>query len=479
MQVFKKFYALVLVGLLIGCKSASIPSLGETKYSIAEIDETAFSSSNFRVGVLLPLTGDVAKFGQGMQNAVLMAFEDMKNPNLILQFYDTQSTPQGAQEAAETALKQKVQMIIGPLTSDNVQAVSYKTKRTNIPVVAFSTDISVLQNQVYTLGLLVDEQVNRIVSYAANRRHTKLALLVPDNSTGISVAKSAVAAAKKNGAIVVRIAFYEPNTSDFSEIIRQLSDFEKRAAPIMKEKQKLTPLAEKDDEAAKRQLQRISNKETAFKPDFDAVLIPESGAKLKSISAMFGYYDVYGSDVKFLGTSVWENTRLNKENNVIGGWYPALSRNHNAYFNKKYNTLFGQYPNSLYAFAYDAVALASVLAKQKPEDINAAITTSDGFIGISGVFRMFKNGKNEHSLDIMEVTKTGDVVVSLAPKRFNYTPDFHEDRDVAYWYDEHPPLVFGKDTSVAERMIFGRQLSDEFRTDGYYDEDVINRFRSE
>ncbi len=85
----------------------------------------------------------------------------------------------------------------------------------------------------------------------------------------------------------------------------------------------------------KKALRQLNAKDTDRGVDFDAVLLPESGARLKSAVAMFGYYDVFAPEVKFLGTSVWENTRLNKESTLKGSWYPALSRNHNAYFNKK------------------------------------------------------------------------------------------------------------------------------------------------
>lgn len=83
-------------------------------------------------------------------------------------------------------------------------------------------------------------------------------------------------------------------------------------------------------------------------PGFDAVLIPEYGSKLKSIISMFGYYDVYAPEVKFLGTSIWESSSLNKESMIINSWYPTLSRYQSAYFSNKYSNLFGERPNSLY-----------------------------------------------------------------------------------------------------------------------------------
>ena len=143
-------------------------------------------------------------------------------------------------------------MIIGPLTSSSVQAISYQTKAKGVPVVAFSSDSDVLQSQIYTLGLLVEEQVNRIVKYAAGNGRRNFALLVPDNSTGIAVAKAAVGAAAAHGARVVRIAFYPPSSTDFSDIIRKLTDYDRRAAGVNKQKNQLKALAAKGDANAQK-----------------------------------------------------------------------------------------------------------------------------------------------------------------------------------------------------------------------------------
>jgi hypothetical protein len=237
-----------------------------------------------------------------------------------------------------------------------------------------------------------------------------------------------------------------------------LSDFEKRAEPIKKEKERLTELVKQGDEQAKIDLKKLSLTETAEGVDFDAIIIPETGSKLKSATAMFGYYDVFAPDVMFLGTSVWENTHLNNESTLYRAAYPVLSRNHGAYFNNKYKILYDSHPNGLFAFAYDAVALASALAKRNPANLDVAITTPDGFAGINGIFRLFENGKNQHSLNVMQITSSGDVVVDAAPKKFNSVPESLEDIDVSILYDKNPPLIFGKDETEAQELIFGREL---------------------
>lgn len=467
--MFKKIYILFLIICLSSCRSPLIISTGDFSDSAyTQIDEHTFITANsFRVGVLLPLTGEAAKIGQELKQATMLALDDMNNNNLILQFYDTQSSPEGARVAAENALNQQVKMIIGPLMSSEVEAISYQTRNRNVPVVAFSSNEKVLQNQVYTLGLLVEEQVERILSYAASKGRNRFALLIPDNSTGIAVAQSAVRAAPKHGGRVVRIAFYAPNTADFSDIVRQLSNFDNRAEPIKKEKKRLKALAQNGDAAAQKALRKLNLKETAEGVDFDAILIPESGSRLKSAAAMFGYYDVLAPDVMFLGTSVWENTGLNKETIMNKASYPRLSRTHSSYFNKKYHALFGHYPNGLAAFAYDAVALSSVLARHNPSNLDEAIINPDGFAGINGIFRFFADGKNQHSLDIMQITSSADVVVDAAPHKFTSAPYNFDSTDFVSEYENNPPLIFGKDNAEAQTLIFGRPLGFGYGKDTY------------
>ena len=219
--MFKRFYIFFLFLLLGGCGifRAEVDSKGGFSDSFTDVSEISLSSSeDFRVGMLLPLSGAAQKQGEGLKNAALMALEDVRNPNLVLQFYDTQSTASGARIAAENALNQNVRLILGPLTSEEASAIAPVARLRGVPVIAFSTSADFLQPGIYTLGLLVDEQVNRIVSFAAAQGRQRLALLVPDNKTGMAAARAAVKAAESKGITVSRIAFYPPSTSDFSAI---------------------------------------------------------------------------------------------------------------------------------------------------------------------------------------------------------------------------------------------------------------------
>lgn len=466
--MFKKFNFLLLALILSGCASnRSAPAaLGGSDIVSTDYSEIGFGQrdddGSFRVGVLLPLSGKAAKQGQGLKNASMMALDDVKNQKLILQFYDTKSSPEGARTAVENALNQRSKLIIGPLMSSEVQAISTQTQSAGVPVIAFSTSQEVLQPSVYTLGLLIDEQVDRIISYAHAQGRIRFALLVPDNATGIAVAKAAVSAAQFNGAEITRIAFYPPATTDFSGIVKQLTDYGNRSHQLNGMKANLQAQAARGDVAAQKQLRQLKTTGSVGEVDFDAVIIPEQGSKLKSIISMFGYYDVFAPQVKFLGTSVWENSNLNKETMIVNSWYPTLSRYQSTYFSNKYSQLFGQRPSSLDSFGYDAVALASALSEQGDSDLNQAITNPDGYIGINGAFRLFANGTNQHSLDIMEIHSQGDVVVDGAAKSFDSEKRGFYSGSEYFELQQRMPKIYGKNPSLAESQIFGSLVYESY-----------------
>lgn len=456
MQVLKKIsiFFLVLIISACGTSERSRISMRGGSWDTSRgkpVDASFFEAEdNFKVAMLLPLSGKSAAYGKGLKNAAMMAVEDAGNSRMVVRFYDTQSTPAGAEAAALEASRDNSSLILGPLTSGEVSAVSRTAKAKDIPVISFSTAPAVLQRGVYTLGLLGSEQVERVVAYAAKEGRTRIAVLVPDNDSGINVAKAAIKAAPNHGAGVVKIGFYPPETLDFAEIVKSMTDYNERSTEINNQKAELSQKAKAGDKEAEKELKRLKTVYTTGEVDFDALLIPETGSRLKSAVSMFGYYDVSYPDVLFLGTSVWENTNLSKETTLYHGVYPAMSRIHNSYFNDKYETYFGSKPNQLFSFAYDGVALASALARKNSGNLEQNITDREGYIGINGAFRIFADGTNQHSLDIMEVTADGPQTVDAAPKKFSPLPP--ESFSAAMLPEM--PEIYGKDRTLAEKLLF-------------------------
>ena len=137
----------------------------------AQAPGSTLGAGQVRVGLILPLSaqGNAGIAAQSMKNAADLALAEFKNPNIQLLVKDDGGTPQGAQAGAQQAINEGAEIIIGPLFAEAVKAVGAIARARNIPVIAFSTDVSVATRGVYLLSFLPETDVKRIVEFAVSR----------------------------------------------------------------------------------------------------------------------------------------------------------------------------------------------------------------------------------------------------------------------------------------------------------------------
>ena len=119
------------------------------------------AAAQIRVALILPLSapGNAGVAAQSMKNAAEMALAEFKQPNIQLLVKDDGGTPQGAQAAAQQAIAEGAEIIVGPLFAQSVSAVGQVARQRGIPVIAFSTDASVAARGVYLLSFLPESDV--------------------------------------------------------------------------------------------------------------------------------------------------------------------------------------------------------------------------------------------------------------------------------------------------------------------------------
>lgn len=97
-----------------------------------------------RIAVLLPLSGANQRVGAGMLHAAEMALFSFAGTDFEMLVHDTKGTPEGAAEAARLAVGDGASLMIGPLLSTSVRAVADIARAASVPVVAFSSDRTVV-----------------------------------------------------------------------------------------------------------------------------------------------------------------------------------------------------------------------------------------------------------------------------------------------------------------------------------------------
>lgn len=338
-----------------------------------------------RVGLLLPLSGAQAGLGKAMLKAAELALFDLGDQRFELLSYDTKGTPEGAEAAARTALGDGSRFLLGPLLSSSARAVAPVANAAGVPVVSFSSDRTVAGSGVYVLGFTPEAEVRRVMGHAADAGLSRIAVLAPQDGYGNAVVSEAKQVAPAIGVRLVRTQFYDPAGRDFGPAV-----------------------------------EAVARSQPGSSPPFDALLIADGGERLRAIGAQLPVHGVQQPTVRVLGTGAWDDPAVGTEPALVGGWFAAPSPAYRDSFQSQYREAFGQQPPRLATLAYDATALAAVLAASPsylPFD-RSAIEDPKGFLGRDGIFRFGPDGVVQRGLAVLEVDRGGSRVISEPPNSF-------------------------------------------------------------
>lgn len=138
-------------------------------------------SGRHRVALLVPLSGPNAAVGQAIANATTMALLDTNAQSLRITTYDTGT---GAGAAASKAVLDGNRLILGPLTSDDVQAVAAVARPAKLPMITYSNDIAAADRDVFLLGQVPGQSIARVIGYAKSQGIKTVGAIVPGGVYG-------------------------------------------------------------------------------------------------------------------------------------------------------------------------------------------------------------------------------------------------------------------------------------------------------
>jgi branched-chain amino acid transport system substrate-binding protein len=380
---------LAIAGVLLGaCTNnsnyfSSLPSLSSAP-GAAPVPEATVGTGQVKVAVILPLSaaGNAGLAGQAMRNAAEMAFSEFNATNVQLLMKDDAGTPEGARVAAEQALNEGAEIIVGPLFAQSVSVVSQVARTRNIPVIAFSTATNVATTGVYLLSFLPESDVQRIVQYAASVGKRSFAALIPDNPYGTVVEAAFKQDVTRRGAKIIALERYTHDKAAMAAPVKTIAQAAARA---------------------------------------DALFIPDGGDAAPDVVQALVANNINTKKIQLLGRGLWEDDqRIYSTAALNGAWYVAPDPGGYRNFATRYRARFKQEPQRTATLAYDAVALIAALVKtQGPQRFSPEVLTNpSGFSGINGLFRFRANGTNERGLAVLRVTSSGGQIISPAPRSF-------------------------------------------------------------
>jgi len=385
-QQAKRWVGALILGLAAGCapnlpppQSPGQPAPAQPQYETAPL---APAEAGTKIGLLLPLSGQQAALGRTLLQAAEMGLFEVGDDSFTLLVEDT-ATAAGADSAARKLLAQGARILLGPVFATDARKIAPIAQGARIPVLAFTNDQSAAQPGVYIMGVTPQDQVARVVQYAASQGMQRFAILAPTSPYGNIVTASFREAVQKSNAILAEMSLYDPNSPDYTKVVEQLS--------------------------------------TAYQNSpFDALMLPEGGSKLRQLAPLLPAFQLGPQTVQILGTGLWANDpALAQETGLTGGWYATTAPDKWQQFAERYQGVYGAVPEPRAGLVYDAITLVVALGKSPvPDYSEAALTNVSGFTGVTGVFRLNADGTVDRQLAVVEVVPGGGVVREPAPGTF-------------------------------------------------------------
>ena len=370
---------------------------------IVEIEKSISKEGKLKIGLLLPLSGPDSLLGNALLKSAQMAVFDNKNDDIYLYPFDTTGTPQGSRKAVEKAISNDVSIIIGPVFSNSVFAITEIVQESGIPVISLSTDKKVSGNGIYLMGFMPDDPINAIISYAASQGCKDLGAVIPNNNYGKIVYQILEQSSIENNISFVKKIFINPQSEDFSEEIKKFANYPKRHADLLERREELIG---KEDEYSKKALSRLENIDTLGDPPFNCVFLPFGGRILKTVATLLAFYDVDPKKVQFLGTMQWADVSLGTEPPLLGGWFAAPEFKKWSKFSDRYEKYFNENPVRLSSVIYDSISLIFHLYGNNSDISSIDLVDKKGFSGLDGIFRFTSDGTTERKLAILEVQRS-------------------------------------------------------------------------
>ncbi|MGM0508464.1 MAG: ABC transporter substrate-binding protein [Fusobacteriota bacterium] len=356
---------------------------------------TAMFAENIKIGMLTPLSGPIAIYGQATLNGIKLATEELneaggiKGKNVELIIEDNKGDAAEAVNSAKKIMNvDDIKALLGPVISTNSLAVAPIMQENKIPMITptgTSSQITKVGDYIARTCFIDEFQGAVMANFASNNLDAKKAVLMTDLNSDYSkgLAEEFTKVFEANGGEIADEVSYSANDVDFTS-----------------------------------QLTKIKAK----KPD--VIFVP-------------GYYNEVSLIVKqardlkidsvFLGGDGWDNGKLFEiAGDSINGSYisthfsPESEDEDIQNFLKNYRARFGEDPSVLAALGYDAAGVMFEAMKKtenlERDEIKQQINSTEDYKGVTGTITIDKNRNAQKSAFVLEA-KDGEFVyeATIAP----------------------------------------------------------------
>ena len=310
-----------------------------SSFSIAE-------SPPFRIGVLLPLTGNFAYFGEQTKQGLTLALEELNaslKRKIELVYEDDECLPKMAVRGMTKLLEiDKVDLVIGPACSTSILSVAPLVQRKNTPVVFLldtGEQVAALPDPLFSIGFSPNNLARLLATNMISKGFKKIATITEEEEYAILISKAFTERYKSLGGIILTALDHPTSSKDYRTTT--LNALKNKPDAIFMSSAYETGTFLKQLRTLNKTIPVFGNDTMCVQETIDTagaaaengvcanVMLDESHPKVKEFRALlvkkFGavpnslFYSALGYDGLKTGTVILEKSTAYARNNIISG----------------------------------------------------------------------------------------------------------------------------------------------------------------
>jgi len=354
------------------------------------------------IGVLLPLSGKFAPYGELVKRGIELAVEKQSDgtpPTQIIYADSAADTDSSQQAVSKMARVDKVIAITGSITGAAAEATARQAEEERVPLLTMSQrdGLPEIGPYIFRDALTPQRQAQAIARHVIlGLGLPRSAILYPDNRLGNTLATAFADEVVRLGGEISGRQAYDPQATDFGVQIKRLKGE--------------NPYRNLDNLSEKAQLADL------FVPDeplpFDALFLPDFAERIGLIAPQLAYYGI--EKTQLLGIDGWHSPELLRlagdfvEGGVfVDSFFSASPDPVVQQFIARYRTKFNDEPTILEAQGYDAADLLLTLLRnpaiQTRDDLRQALATMPAYSGVTGTVHFTATGEADRTLYLLQV----------------------------------------------------------------------------
>jgi len=180
------------------------------------VDASSRQGGEYAVGVLLPLSGQYASYGESIKRGIQLALEVSPNKHVKVEFADTENDMTVAKREYQRLVnEERITAILGPLLAKTSEAVAeLSLGQREIPIISFSKKkgLNSLSQNMFRMGITADNQIEELVSWGVKEKgFNRFGIAVADSSSSEEFIPSAREVFSKLALPEPIIVRYNPN----------------------------------------------------------------------------------------------------------------------------------------------------------------------------------------------------------------------------------------------------------------------------